>query len=67
MSQLSVRDNQSYDFDYFSLATPSGLTSIPAGLETPEMIQLRLVAFQKSILVTYQRLSLVYYSQEEED
>lgn len=23
------------------LATPSGLTSIPAGLETPEMIQLR--------------------------
>ena len=25
----------------FSLVTPSGLTSIPAGLETPEMIQLR--------------------------
>ncbi len=25
----------------FSLITPSGLTSIPAGLETPEMIQLR--------------------------
>ena len=24
-----------------SLVTPSGLTSIPAGLETPEMIQLR--------------------------
>ncbi len=24
-----------------SLVTPSGLTSIPAGLETPDMIQLR--------------------------
>ncbi len=25
----------------YSLVTPSGLTSMPAGLETPEMIQLR--------------------------
>ena len=31
------------------LATPSGLTSIPAGMETPDMIQLRLV----SILILY--------------
>lgn len=25
----------------YRLVTPSGLTSIPAGMETPEMIQLR--------------------------
>ena len=31
------------------LATPSGLTSIPAGMETPDMIQLRLV----NILIIY--------------
>jgi hypothetical protein len=29
----------------YRLATPSGLTSIPAGLETPEMIQLRSVVY----------------------
>lgn len=26
---------------FLSLVTPSGLTSIPAGMETPDMIQLR--------------------------
>ena len=31
----------SFDSDTGRLVTPSGLTSIPAGLETPEMIQLR--------------------------
>ena len=31
------------------LVTPSGLTSIPAGLETPEMIQLRKKKIEESM------------------
>jgi len=30
-----------FHFVFQRIATPSGLTSIPAGLETPEMIELR--------------------------
>ena len=38
---LSLLHSFSLPLSSHSLVTPSGLTSIPAGLETPEMIQLR--------------------------
>ena len=42
------------------LVTPSGLTSIPAGLETPEMIQLRSVQCTVHTAIDYMYIVHVY-------
>ena len=42
---------------FVRLVTPSGLTSIPAGLETPEMIQLRKKKIEEAMEQRYDNIN----------